>query len=563
MSTKEMLRKLRDDYKLYFRKCLKIRNKNSEIVPFVTNPSQDKLIKIVEDWKAKYPDERTRPTLYIIILKARQLGFSTATEGIFFHDLHFSYNTVAMIVSFDDDSATTINDMSDRFYQYLPQFLKPARRMSRAKGIIFENPRFNPQIPEGPDNKPGLQNKFLIETARNLNAGSSYTINRLHISELAKWNNPEQTMTSLMQAVPDYGAIVIVESTAQGFDYFQSLWDKAEHSENNFVPLFVAWHEHSHYRATYKGFTLTKTEQGLKQLYGLDNDQLQWRRNTIKDKLNGDEELFKQEYPSCPSEAFLTTGRPVFDVAKVIARKEELKRLYEQQKPFRGSFIYDYENDKIVDSSIKLVEDTNGFVTIYEQPQANYPYIVGGDIAEGGADFSAGQVENNVTCNQAAVWHGHLDTDLYSKQMYCLGKYYNDALLAIEANFDLHPQKELPRLGYKKLFKREVIDEITKQKQHKFGFMTTSVTRPVIIAKTVEFVRDNIELINDIPTLDEMLRFVRNNDGKPEAMEGYHDDLVLAKAICRAAREQQSMIVQADYVRPRPKYNVRNGRTGY
>src|SRR4051794_29631442 len=107
------LRQLMSDYNLYFEKCLKIRTKDAKVEPFIINDAQGRLIKIINDWKASESDESKRPTLYIIILKARQLGFSTATEGVFFHDLNFSFNKVAMIVSFDEDSAVTINDMAD------------------------------------------------------------------------------------------------------------------------------------------------------------------------------------------------------------------------------------------------------------------------------------------------------------------------------------------------------------------------------------------------------------------------------------------------------------------
>lgn len=537
----DSLARIKDDYKLYFEKCLKIRDKTSKIIPFKTNAAQDRLLKIVDGWKQSEPDESKRPTLYVIILKARQLGFSTATEGLFFHDLNFSFNKVAMVVSFDEDSAVTINDMSDRFYQYLPQFLKPQRRSSRGKGILFENPRFDATKETDQNNDPGLQNKFLIETAKNLNAGSSYTINYLHISELAKWDKPEETMTSLMQSVPDYGSIVIVESTAKGMNYFQELWNNAEQGKNNFVTLFVAWYENPAYRSPYTGFKLTKYEQEIKETYNLDNDQLQWRRDTITDKLNGDENLFKQEYPCAPEEAFLTTGTPVFDNEKVILHKKKLEKIYEANPPKRGNFTWVPHGEQIWDNSIKFVEDINGFVTIYEGPQPKIPYVIGGDIAEGGADYSAGQMINNLTGLQVAKWHGHIDTDLYAKYMYCLGRYYNNALLSIEMNFDLHPVKELQRLGYPLQYRREVIDSKTHQKQNRYGFRTDKITRPVIIAELVEIVRENIELIRDPETLAEMLTFVRNDVGRPEAMSGKHDDLILSLAIAHFSRSQQTM----------------------
>lgn len=146
-----------------------------------------------------------------------------------------------------------------------------------------------------------------------------------------------------------------------------------------------------------------------------------------------------------------------------------------------------------------------------------------------------------MTGNQAGVLHHQFDEDLYAKQMYCLGKYYNEALESIEVNYSTYPVKELQRLGYYRQYKREVIDEISMKKQHKYGFITSKVSRPVIIANLVEIVRENTELINDISTLEEMLTFVRNEKGKPEAQQGKHDDLIMSLAIAHYSRNQQSM----------------------
>ena len=537
------LKRLMQNRKLYFSKCLKIRDKESNIVAFTTNPSQEKLIAIVEAWEKKYPKKTERPTLYIIILKARQIGFSTATEAIFFHQLHFSFNKVAMVVSYDDDSASTINDMSQRFYNYLPQFLKPLSRPYRGKGLLMENPKFDPNKAISDRNNPGLQNKFFIETARNANAGSSYTINYLHLSEVAKWpGNPKETMTSILQAVPKNNSIVVVESTAKGYNYFKDLWDDAVAGRNDYIPLFVAWHEHAEYTMPYTGFELTQEEKELKQLYNLSNDQLEWRRWCIKNKCSNDPEMFKQEYPGSPEEAFLSTGTPVFANEKVQRRIEQLRQ---RPKPIRGDVVYEYDEEKqlIKDDTIRFMENENGFLTIYKHPQYGRPYVLGGDIAEGGIDFSSGQVLDNVTGEQVAVWHGHSDTDIYAKQMYCLGKYYNDALIGIEMNFDTHPVKELQRLKYLKQYRREAIDNISKKIEQRFGWRTTQTTRPLIIANLVTIIRENIELINDIPTLQEMLSFIRNDEGRPEAAYGKHDDLVIGLAIAHQIRDQQTFKV--------------------
>lgn len=556
---RELIKRYKRDYRYYFKKCLKIRDKSGNIILFITNPSQNKLVKIVEDWKVKYPDPKTRPTLYIIILKARQIGFSTTTEGIFFHDLNFSKDMVAMIVSYDEDSAANIQDMSLRFYQYLPQAIKPAYRPYRGKGILFENPKFNPGMPIGPGNEPGLQNKFLIETARNVYAGSSYTIMRLHISELAKWPNPEETMTSLMQAVPDYGAIVVVESTANGLNAFYELWNKAEKGENNYVTLFIPWFEHEDYRVDFTSDAEKKRfkenlgvlgrDDGVDYLammrtYAVCLEQVYWYRQTLRDKCGGDINKMHQEYPSCPEEAFVSSGSPVFDNQKVLNRKKLLEQVYKDNPPLVGNIEYKTTPDgDPIKGTEKFVPDVNGWVTIYEKPKPGFYYVIGGDIAEGGIDWSVGQVIDNTTGAQVATWRAHTDTDLYAKQLFSLGHFYNTALLSVEMNFDSHPVKELDRLKYPKQFKREVIDTITKKKQQKHGWKTTSASRPVAIGELVSIVRDDIELINDITTIDEMLTFIRNKDGKPEAQEGKHDDCVLALAIAHKSRSQQKMSV--------------------
>jgi hypothetical protein len=421
---------------------------------------------------------------------------------------------------------------------------------------LFENPKFNPgqAVDEG-SNNPGLQSKFLIETARNVYAGSSYTIMRLHISELAKWANPEETMISLMQAVPDRGAVVVVESTANGLNYFYELWQKAEKGDNNFVTLFIPWYEHADYRVDF-AFDKEKLrfdshleefsrDEGIDYremmyAYKLELEQVAWYRQTLRDKCGSDLNKMHQEYPSCPEEAFISSGSPVFNAQKVLNRRKVLEDLYKSNPPLVGNITYTDNGDgDPIKGSHKFSKDTNGWLTVYEMPKPGTPYVIGGDIAEGGIDYSVGQVIDNSTGAQVAVWRAHTDTDLYAKQMYALGYFYNEALIAIEMNFDSHPIKELDRLKYYRQYKREVIDTITKRKQHKHGWRTTSASRPVAIGKLVEIVRDEVELINDMNTLNEMLTFIRDENGRPEAEQGKHDDCVLALAIAHKVRDQQ------------------------
>ena len=135
--------------------------------------------------------------------------------------------------------------------------------------------------------------------------------------------------------------------------------------------------------------------------------------------------------------------------------------------------------------------------------------------------------------------HKQFDADEYTRQMYCLGKYYNEALIGIEANYDTFPIKYLEKLGYNKQFVREKEDTYTNNIVTSFRFKTTQITRPLILSELQSIVNDHIELINDKETLEEMLVFIRNQKGRPEAQAGSHDDLVMALAIAYYIRTQQ------------------------
>lgn len=234
-------------------------------------------------------------------------------------------------------------------------------------------------------------------------------------------------------------------------------------------------------------------------------------------------------------------GKTFFNAEKISKRLTQIK-----ESKQRGSFIYDYDGLKI--TNIKFVASEDGFIDIFESPKTNYPYVISGDTAGEGSDHFIGQVLDNTTGKQVAKLRKQFDADEYTRQMYCLGKYYNNALIGIETNFDTYPIKELERLGYKNMFIREKEDTYTGKHEKAFGFRTDRITRPLILSMLQSIVNDNIELINDKETLEEMLVFVRNEKGRPEAQDGCHDDLVMALAIAYYIRPQQSMQVKQQNV---------------
>ena len=244
-------------------------------------------------------------------------------------------------------------------------------------------------------------------------------------------------------------------------------------------------------------------------------------------------------------------GKTVFDARAI------QKRLDELTKPLKvGYFRYDYDGLKI--SNIQWVNDRDGYIKIYSlpnQPEAT-KYCIGGDTAGDGSDFFTGHVLDAKTGRQVAVLKHQFDADQYAKQMYCLGKYYKDALIGIEANFDSYPIMELQRLGYTAQYTREAQDTYTGKTEKRFGFKTTSLTRPTIISKLIEIVREHCDTINDQATLEELLTIIRNEKGRIEAPEGGHDDMMMGLAIAHHIRDQVVFVDEPVIVNPHTNFNL-------
>lgn len=234
------------------------------------------------------------------------------------------------------------------------------------------------------------------------------------------------------------------------------------------------------------------------------------------------------------------TGKTVFNARAV---SERLAVVQERKWLRRGFFGYTVDRDGVHISNIKWVDDENGPVKIYAEPDKGRPYVVGGDTAGDGSDYFVGQVLDNITGRQVAVLRHQYEEDTYARQMYCLGKYYNNALIGVETNYSTYPTKLLGLMDYPQLYVREVEDRYTAEFRRTFGFRTDRVTRPVIVSELVRVMRDHIHLISDEDTLLEMLTFVRNEDMRPEAEPGAHDDCVIALAIAYYIRPQQAMTV--------------------
>lgn len=535
----------------YIEEYLYIRDKSGHMVKLKMNDAQKDLFDTIMKQMQEHKPVR------IIILKARQLGFSTLVEAIIFALTTLQSHRNSGIMTHSTDTTSALLTMFKRFYSNLPENLQPELKATNANEVIYGN-----------KSGGGLESSIKCMTATPEGVGRGFTFDYLHLSEMTSWKGDVKDIYStLMQCVPSIeGTMVINESTAQGFDTFKELWDDAVAGNNDYIPKFYPWIEEPTYRKKYYGFTLTEEEERLKKEYLLDNDQITWRRWCIANNCAGDVNKFRQEYPITPEEAFISSGKCIFDVEKLTTRLKEIPKvkkvgkseydLQYDERVLRGDIKYDYvfnrdlglNGEMTVKNPSFTLNKNNGKLLIYEMPRKNCPYVIGCDTAGEGSDYAVAQVLDNTNGKQVAVLATEEDTDLFMRQVMALGLFYNTALIGVETNYDPSSTKMLSRMGYENQYTRETEDKKMNSYQEKFGFRTTPITRPIIITRCVEQVRDNPEMINDYITLVEMQTFVKDDNGKPQAIKGKHDDRVMSYCIALHlySSDQQSHFIEED-----------------
>lgn len=246
-----------------------------------------------------------------------------------------------------------------------------------------------------------------------------------------------------------------------------------------------------------------------------------------------------------------TMGQTIFNANAIYARLSELQKLHRENPPIQGEFAFKSISSGQVDpDSFRFFEAQQGSTTIYKPPEPRVPYVLTIDTKGEGIDFYAGHVFNNVTKEQVAVFHSQEYPDYCVPQVFGLAKYYNDALVCIEINFEMYSIKKFQEWGYQNLYRRmSPSDSIHERAEPKYGFRTHSGNRTEILSHLITWIKENANKINDERTLDEMLTFTRQTKGIKHwwgAEPGTHDDLVMALAISLQAFEQQYDEVQPD-----------------
>jgi len=516
---------------------LRIRAKNSQVVPLYPNPAQMRLLMA---WL--YQEAWGEP-VRMIILKARQMGFSTMSEAMMFSRVFHRPNVTGLVCAHDDESSSNLFAMTTLFRESLPRRERKRTKYSSRKEIAWAAPH---------------RSVMKVKTAGATRLGRSDTIQYLHCSEVAFWTHQRATLTSVLQAVPDLpDTAVVLESTANGVggEFYDRWNDAVQHQHDHsgdphgFIPLFFSWLEHAEYRAPvpagYDWGTMSTEELDLQDL-GAVPEQLYWRRGTLRAKCGNDPAMFKQEYPATPEEAFIASGRPAIPAAI----------LRQHRKTIIGSGRVllnwkDPQDPKCVEVIPQPVADGHPLAwEVWREPVPRYDYTVGGDPAEGilsdpsdersEADFSCGIVLERGELRIVAAFCGRPDVDVFGEELLKASYWYNRAWMSPEANAaGLAAVLIAKRRPYERLYRRETPDErIRIETVELVGWKTTTGNRKSLWDDWIAACRpgpdgsfDGTVISHSRLLYDHESTAVYNKNGRREHRAGCHDDMLFAAMI--------------------------------
>lgn len=497
----EVRRRLLDDFPFYTYNALKIRTKEAKIEPLRLNKAQNILLRALKkQWQET-------GKIRVVILKARQQGLSTVIGAWLYWWTSQRKAQKTLVMAHKADATNTLFEMTKRYHDGCPTILRPHTKYSSKKELNFDV----------------LHSSYTVATAGGDGVGRSETLTCVHASEVAFWpkTSASEVFNGLTNAVPNMpGTAIFVESTANGVSgKFYDLWEGAVNGTNGYVPVFIPWFESDEYRSPVPpGFLKTYDEQQLAKRFNLDDEQLMFRRLRIGET---SKEQFQQEYPSYAEEAFLTTGRPVFDPVIVTEQMEAAKN-----RPSPKRYALEANGD--------FEEHSRGELLEFIEYDPYETYYIGADIAEGvrGGDYSVAQVMDS-KYRQVAMWRGHIHPDFFAKILYALGKRYNYARIIPERNNHgiLTVTRLAKDLAYPNVYLDESVGSITEDYREVIGFSTNAKTKPLIIDQlSARLKRKELQLF-DLETLAELRTFIITTTGRMEAEEGKHDDTVMALAL--------------------------------
>lgn len=411
---------------------------------------------------------------YSIVLKARQIGFSTLAAAYAFWLCYFWNDRFVVMLSRTEREAAKLLAKSKYGYKYLPTWMHergPRQVGQNLLKLAFENDSSIESLPSGNDPARGESVYLVI------------------VDEWAFLPDPEEAWASI-EPIADVGGRVIGLSTANGSgNFFHSMWVGSQTGANHFQGIFFPW------------------SAG-------DRDD-NWYE--IKQRQMPDWQLH-QEYPRSAEEAFIKSGNPVFDI-------DALMRII-PSRPTRG-YLWVLQKKQA-----EFRETDDGEMAVWKMPEAGSVYVLGADVAEGlgHGDFSVAQVIEARTLDVVANWHGRIAPDLFGELIAEIGWWYNGCLVGVENNnHGLTTLKALQNYGYHNLFRQRRISGRRPVEQDILGWRTTAATKPLAIDELAAAVRDAELGLLDERTVAELKTYVRDDKGKTHGSP--HDDRVMSLAI--------------------------------
>tara|TARA_R110000751_G_scaffold81024_5_gene163237 strand:+ start:415 stop:2586 length:2172 start_codon:yes stop_codon:yes gene_type:complete len=512
---------------------------------FTPNEHQVRVAAVlIDDWLNGKP-------VRAIILKARQLGITTVLLAYWLWMIIQKDNFVVMFLIDKDPHMYEKRDMildwakklSDRFAE------APTVRAHGGKRIVWSN-----------------KSKILFESAQSPNPGTSEHIDAIHLSEMPKWpkGKAQSVMKSLVPGLPEAeGTFIINESTAEGMGYFYRQWNRIMAGEEVGVtqtkPLFLPWWLSPEYSTDPPGMAFDKhgdfkylnedkevcetndygevevSEEDYQGIHKLTVEQIYWRRLQIKNKFQGVREDFDQEYPTTPDHAWAAFGSLFFgskcakdatDTAQEPIMRGHILDANGNNDP---SKLYAWTRYKPVVSP-----DRTGNLRIYKRPVKDESYFIGGDIAEGKKVESQGGKQDpdysvltvlDKYGELVALYRGRTKPEEMALPAILLGALYNVAWINVERNsVGEATWAFFKQSGYNQIYLRSGNGPYEDRGWNK----TTRANRKPMLIEMRHHLRKHPSHVVSAELAHELNVFITNNDGKPEAMPGEHDDIVMA-----------------------------------
>jgi hypothetical protein len=521
------------DHRQFCRESLSIRNQVGSKVGLELSPGQVKLAEAVRSQRARGKPVR------LVVLKTRRSFFTAGAASVIFHEVPFFAGRRATII------ANQYHPAALEAFDYMAQYQLSYRPFERHGSLVRLPTLIKPQnlttpVSKGATLEMTWSNGASIDvlSAEGGDVGRGGGRHWLLCDELAFWRAAGLTLTSVLNTIPKASETgVIAMSTANGlggefYDLVQLARDPANISGWEF--LFFGWLEHPPYRAPVEDparfqASLDVEEKLLVSMHSATLEQLSWRRLTIATECRGSIDLFHQEYPTTPEEAFLASGRPRFnhqDLARHPVCDGTAGELQLIEQPPTKRLIF--------------IPRDHGALSIWKKPEPGHNYVLSADPSEGkdvssgkrgdNPDYSVGFVTDRWSGEQVALLRERIRPAEFADQLAYLGRWYNYAFLIPEAN-NAGFIDALVRTGYPlELIYTRQRDPTDRRPAaiQEIGFQTTALTRQWIISAAEEAIRTLAITIRSPIVLRECQTFVIKPNGKAEHRDDCHDDCVIA-----------------------------------